>query len=218
MLNKLDLLARKARLWVPFTALNTVWRLIDKEAKTVLDVGCGKGEPMRAINRHKHYFTVGIDIFEPYLRECKRQGIHNQYLLGNIRNLPFRDKSFDVVLCLEVLEHLEREDGGKLLGDMERTARKQVVLTTPAGRYKQEGCEGNPHQEHKYIWSLDEMRALGYKVTGVGWRNLGGKAGLQSPLPRLLRVLVNIIWVSAGPIAYFLPGLAGDMVCVKKFQ
>lgn len=167
MLNKLDLFARKARLWrearfrVPFTVLNTVWRLIDKEAKTVLDVGCGKGEPMRFINRHKHYFTVGVDIFEPYLRECERQRIHNQHILCDIRNLPFRDKSFDVVLCLEVLEHLEREDGGKLLREMERTAKKQVILSTPVGKYKQVSYEDNPHQEHKHIWSPDEMQALG---------------------------------------------------------
>ncbi|MDD5037926.1 MAG: methyltransferase domain-containing protein [Dehalococcoidales bacterium] len=217
MQNKKDSFSRKARSRIPFTALNTVGRLIDKEARTVLDVGCGKGEPMMAINRHQHYLTVGIDVFEPYLRECRRQGIHHQYLLGDIRKLPFRDKSFDVVLCMEVLEHLERADGEKLLRDMERTARKQVLLTTPVGKYQQESFEGNPHQEHKYIWSPDEMQALGYKVTGIGWRNLGGKAGIQSPLPRPLRGLVNVIWVLAGPIVYFYPRLAGDMVCTKRF-
>ena len=150
------------------------------------------------------------------IRECKRQRIHSQYVLCDVRNLPFKDKSFDIVLCLEVLEHLGREEGKELLKKMEVIARKQVVLSTPVGNYKQESYDGNPHQEHKYTWSPKEMKARGYKVSGVGLRNIGGKAGIQSPLPSPLRLLVNIIWVLAGPVVYFLPGLAGDMVCTKK--
>ena len=209
------MLAQKARPWVPFTALNTVWRMLDKESRSILDVGCGKGEPMRFINRNKLFHTVGVDIFEQYMEACKEQQIHDEYLLCNICNLPFADKSFDIVLCMEVLEHLEKDEGVKLLRHMDRIARKQVILTTPVGKHKQESFEDNPHQEHKYIWSSDEMQALGYKVIGVGLRDLGGKAGIQSPLPRLLRVFVNIIWVLSGPIVYCFPRLAGDMVCTK---
>lgn len=212
----LDKLAQKARPRIPFTALNTAWRSMNKDSQSILDVGCGRGETMGFINRNTRYFSVGIDIFEPYLRECKRQRIHSQYVLGDVRNLPFRDKSFDIVLCLEVLEHLGRKEGETLLNEMEVIAKKQVVLSTPVGNYKQESFDGNPHQEHKYTWSPKEMKALGYRVIGIGLRNLGGKAGIQSPLPRPLRLLVNIIWVLAGPLVYFFPGLAGDMVCTKE--
>jgi hypothetical protein len=37
--------------WIPFTSLNAVWRHIDPGSETILDVGCGKGEPFRFINR-----------------------------------------------------------------------------------------------------------------------------------------------------------------------
>ena len=215
-LDRLDILAQKARPWIPFTALNTVWRMLDKEARTVLDIGCGKGEPMRFINRRKQFYAVGADIFKPYLKEYKRQGIHNEYVLCDVRHLPFADRSYDIVLCMEVLEHLEREEGKKLLSDMERIARKQVILSTPAGNYKQETYDENPHQEHKYLWIPREMRERGYELIGIGLRNLGGKSGIQSPLPRLLWPIMNFIWVLAGPVVYFLPGLAGDMVCKKK--
>ncbi len=211
-----DKLAQKARPRIPFTALNTTWRSMNKRGQSILDVGCGSGEPMRFINRHNHYFSVGADIFEPYLRECKRRRIHSQYVLCDVRNLPFKDKSFDIVLCLEVLEHLGREEGKELLKKMEGIAKKQVVLSTPVGNYKQESFDGNPHQEHKHTWNSKEMKALGYRVIGIGMRNLGGKAGIQSPLPLPLRLLVNIIWVLAGPLVYFFPRLAGDMVCTKK--
>jgi len=102
-----------------------------------------------------------------------------------------------------------------LLRDMERIARKQVIFSTPVGNYKQEIYDGNPHQEHKYLWIPREMREHGYELIGIGLRNLGGKSGIQSPLPRLLWPIINFMWVLAGPVVYFLPGLAGDMVCKK---
>jgi len=213
---RLDVLAHKARPSVPFTALNTVWRLLDKESRSILDVGCGKGEPMKFINRHRKFHTMGVDIFEPYIEACKKQQIHDEYLLCNIQDLPFADKSFDIVLCMEVLEHLEKDDGEKLLMDMERIARRQVILTTPAGDYEQEAYDDNLHQEHKYIWSPREMKERGYRAVGIGVRNLGGKSGVQSPLPGFLHPLVNLTWVLAGPVVRFFPGLAGDMVCVKR--
>jgi predicted SAM-dependent methyltransferase len=130
----------------------------------------------------------------------------------------FKNNSFDIVLCVEVLEHLKRDEGEKLLKEMERIAKKQVILTTPVGKFKQEAYNGNPHQEHKYVWSPKQMKPLGYKVIGVGMRNLSGKAGIQSQLPRTLRLLINIIWILAGPFAYFIPRLAGDMVCSKNLN
>ena len=46
-----EILVRKLRPYIPFSALNTVWRKLDKSSRTILDVGCGKGEPMAFINR-----------------------------------------------------------------------------------------------------------------------------------------------------------------------
>lgn len=191
---------------------------MDKNAESILDVGCAKGEPMRFINRKKQFYTVGVDIFEPYIREAMRDPAHDTYVLSDARKLPFKKGSFDVVICMEVLEHLERNEGNALLQALAEIARKQVILSTPVGAHKQDSFDGNPHQEHKYVWSPQEMRQLGYQVRGGGIRGLGGKSGIQSPLPRLLHPLVNIIWVSSGPLTYFLPSLAGDMVCHKKLR
>lgn len=77
---KLDLFSHFLRPYIPFTALNAVVRNLDKNADSILDVGCGKGIPMKFINRKKKYFTVGMDIFEPYIYKCKSQGIHQKDL------------------------------------------------------------------------------------------------------------------------------------------
>jgi hypothetical protein len=37
-------------------------------------------------------------------------------------------------------------------------------------------------------------------------------------LPKFLRPLADVLWVCVGPFVYFLPELAGDMVCVKNCE
>jgi len=216
---RLDALARKARPWVPFTALNTVLRMVDKRSESILDVGCGKGEPMKFINRHRKFHTMGVDIFEPYIEACKEQQIHDEYLLCNIQDLPFADKSFDIVLCMEVLEHLEKDDGEKLLKDMERIARRQVILTTPVGFSEQDEfllSENNPFQVHKSGWQPTELKSLDYKIRGSTISCLAGKAGTIACPNKVTRPLGYLLWLLTSPVAYFFPKTAGDMVCVKR--
>jgi len=180
-------LKQKMRPYIPFTSLNTVWRHLDTKGKTLLDVGCGKGEPAKFLNCKGKLFTIGFDAFKPYLKECRKDKIHSSYVQGDVRHLPFTDRSFDIVICLEVLEHMEKGDGEKLLKELERMAVKQIILSTPVGKYQQGVFDGNPHQEHKYIWNLAEMQEKDYQVKGVGLRNLGGKAGIESSIPRWYR-------------------------------
>lgn len=209
-------LEQRIRPYLPFTAFNTVWRLLDKKSHSLLDVGCGQGKPAQFLKSKRKLFMVGVDIFLPYLREAQRQGSHDAYVLGDVCHLPFRPKSFDVVLGMEVLEHLDREEGLSLIKAMEQIARRQVLITTPVGTHKQGPYDGNPYQEHKHIWQPNELKQLGYKVRGHGARNIGGMSGVQSPLPKLLRPLMDMLWVIAGPVTYFLPSLSGDIVAVKK--
>jgi SAM-dependent methyltransferase len=203
---------------MPFTALNTLWQMIDNESRTILDIGSGKGEPMKFLNRQRKFYTVGIDIFEPYLKKCKESGYHNEYILCDARKLPFRRKTFDAVICTEVLEHLEREDGLNLLKMMQEIATIQVIITTPVGTYDQDPYDQNPHQEHKHIWNHQEMKALGYQVKLLGLRSIGGKTGFGSRMPKLFKPLTNVLWVIAGPLVILFPSLAGEMVCLKKVK
>ena len=215
-LSKIEKLQAKIRPWLPFTTLNTVWRYINKvDGAQILDCGCGKGEPMRFINRDKRFYTVGVDIFEPYLKTCKMLNIHNEYILCDVCKLPFKDKSFDAVICLEVIEHLSEIEGNILIKEVERVASKQIIFGTPIGDYKQDPFDGNEFQEHKYMWSPKQMKQNGYIVRGIGLRGLGGKSGIQSPVPTIMRPLVNVIWVCAGLFTYFIPELAGEQVCIK---
>ncbi len=81
-----------------------------------------------------------------------------------VRLLP--DKSVDSVFLLDVIEHLAKEDGHRLLGDCERVAREQIVLFTPLGFLLQEyaagevdawGYHGGQWQSHRSGWSPEDF-------------------------------------------------------------
>ena len=52
-------------------------------------------------------------------------------LAGSVLKIPSADKSFDVALCAEVLEHLPFEDFPKALAEIRRVTRRAVVLSLP---------------------------------------------------------------------------------------
>lgn len=52
-------------------------------------------------------------------------------VVGDVRALPFEDASFDVVLCAQVLEHLEFEAFPRCLRELRRVSRDRVVLSLP---------------------------------------------------------------------------------------
>lgn len=217
--HRLDKLTEKARPYIPFTTLNTIGRSFDKQAQSILDVGCGNGWGMPFINKQKRSYTVGMDIFEPYLTYAKKQLTHDDYVLCDIHRLPVKRKSFDIVMCLEVLEHLEKEEGRRLLEEMEAIAKRQVIISLPVGRFPQYPEVGDdPYQEHKSSWQPGELRSYGYKIRGYGLPLVGGAHGLLSRLPQPLSSVRRFIWIVASSISYFAPELAGWMVCVKKLK
>jgi SAM-dependent methyltransferase len=205
---------------MPLTALNTCWRFLDKSAKSILDVGCGKGEPMKFINRSGKFYTVGLDIFKPYLMKAKREGTHNDYILCDVRRMPIRSRSVDVVIGLEIIEHLNRHDSEVLIENMEHIARKQVIITTPVGFSQQDKLlllDGNPWQVHRSGWCVDDMRERGYMVKGSTLYIFAGKAG-DINFPRHIKLLGYMLWMLTSFLAYFYPKLAADMICIKNLN
>lgn len=134
---------------------------------SVLDVGCGSNSALQFVRLPM--YKVGIDLYKKSVNVSKQKHIHDDYVIGDVRTLSkfFKRKSFDAVICIDVIEHLTTSEGLQLVKQMELIARRRVIFLTPNGFYHQHALEGNPHQVHKSGWRSALFRKMGYRVRGL---------------------------------------------------
>lgn len=96
---------------------------IDLVGMRVLDIGCGNGFLTYYLSKITP--TVGLDISREILsiNPCK------QLVLGSALNMPFRDNSFDVVCCANLLHHLESPE--LAVDEMVRVSKEYIVICEP---------------------------------------------------------------------------------------
>lgn len=151
---------------------NTVERIFQREGlyptgkiKTVLDVGCGLSLKSQYIEAD---IRVGLEIYPTYLEKIEAD-VPYVGIVGNAMDMDklFLPKSFDLVLLLDILEHVEKEDGIKLLEMAETIAREAVIVETPKGYVPQNidiwGWGGHEHQTHRSGWEPEELADRGYQ-------------------------------------------------------
>jgi len=96
-----------------------------RKAGSILDIGCGSGDLLRALRRHgASGRLVGIDRSSRALACARRQAPDGDvtYVRGDCRLLPFSDESFDVVTAFGVLEHVREHP--QLLDELLRVTKK----------------------------------------------------------------------------------------------
>lgn len=93
----------------------------------MLDVGCGTSPLVRQIGI-KH--SVGIEGYKPAFDKATQLKTHDQLVFGDVRNLLnyFQPHQFDACIAMDVIEHLTKPEGLKLLDAMEKIARRTVVV------------------------------------------------------------------------------------------
>lgn len=101
-------------------------------ATNPLEVGAGEGVISQKL--HGRFGTaVGLDLPDAGLREEWRTRPGPHYLHGDAENLPFVDKQFDLVVCVEVLEHLRDPAAG--LRELARVSSRHLLLSVPREPY-----------------------------------------------------------------------------------
>lgn len=97
-----------------------------------LDVGCGKGEVgytliKRKISKH----VYGVDVDEEALKVARKRGISTCRVDLSSEKLPFSDEFFDVVLCLDVIEHVVDVDN--VMSEIRRVLKPNgiLIISTP---------------------------------------------------------------------------------------
>jgi hypothetical protein len=179
----------------------------------VLDIGCGCSMNMRWLGVPH---PTGLEGYVPALEEARRKNTHDELVQGDVRSLDqhFQAGQFDTCVALDVIEHLTKEDGWKMLTSMERIATRKVIILTPSGFLPQRHLEQGDLQEHLSGWEAEEMRAHGYEVTGLlGPKTLRGDHHHLKGRPKLFWGMVSLL----GHFLYTRkrPAKAAAILCVK---
>jgi len=101
---------------------------------SVLDVGSGKGFMIHDMAELIPGITVkGLDI-SGYAIENTMDDMKPNVQVADAKQLPFDDKSIDVVISINTIHNLEREECGKALQEIERVSRNGSFITVDAYR------------------------------------------------------------------------------------
>ena len=102
----------------------------DLRPATLLDAGCGEGFVADIFLREMPELKItGFDVNEGAVRLARLRNPRGTFSTGDIYNIDHPDDSFDVVVALEVLEHLHEPD--RALAEMARVAKRAIVLSVP---------------------------------------------------------------------------------------
>ena len=128
--------------------LQEIYHLLEQtEAQSVLDAGCGEGFVTRYLAQQNPALRLtGVDLSKEAIAYAQDHfGDLAHFRTGSLYKLPFSDNSFDVIVCSEVLEHLD--DTERAVSELKRVARRYVLITVPREPY--------------FKWLNDLGRALG---------------------------------------------------------
>jgi SAM-dependent methyltransferase len=187
---------------------------IDGVCQSLLDVGCGFNSPVQLLKKRPSPM-VGVDAYAPVIEQSRARGLHDNYHVMNVLAIAerFPPRSFDCVLACDLIEHLKDEDALELMLQMERLARKKVIIFTPNGFLPQGEEYGNPLQRHLSGWTANQMAMRGYRVTGIrGLKCLRGEMAKIRWRPAALWYTISLL---SQTFTERHPSLAFQLFCVK---
>jgi ubiquinone/menaquinone biosynthesis C-methylase UbiE len=92
-----------------------------RDTDIVLDVGCGTKEVSRGL---KCKSVTTLDVWQPFEPDIWCD-------LNTVPQLPCEDNTYEMVLLIDVIEHLPKDSGFKILKEAKRVTNKYVVILTP---------------------------------------------------------------------------------------
>jgi len=197
---------------MPISALGTHWpavkRLIECKPKTVLELGVGTGRYGVAIRDFVdylcwgadptrpetwHVFLEGVEIHKPYFKsplyDHYYDRTHNEDARDFLKAVVQARRSWDVVLCMDMIEHVPETDAIQAINRMLTCADQYVVIATPYGKHLQETVLGNEHERHQFTLHEDFFDRWGdrleqlWKVDNCLLAVLKGKNPQGKPAP-----------------------------------
>lgn len=123
----------------------------------LLEVGCGEGDLLARLVALRPAECVGADVSERILEEARRRHPALRFERHDAAALGFPDRSFDLVVACEVLEHLS--EPRRALAEIARVSRGPIIMSVPReplwralnvcrGAYLRQWGNTPGHQQH----------------------------------------------------------------------
>ena len=168
--------------------------VVDFQGKTVLELGFGRGEALKYSLEQGASRVVGIDFSEDAVAIAQaflhQHGLRAEILCADALEFVQREPSegpFDLVLMLDVLEHIPRSECAQLLGKLHRSLRPEalLVINTPVfgvdNDVLSEGLNPRARDESDDFpetagmhCNRDTQASLRRFLRGCGYRAIGG--------------------------------------------
>src|SRR3989344_751184 len=116
-----------------------IFHTVEKERpKKILDAGCGRGFYVSSLTEFNFIKEIhGIEVNSAYLQIAQQNCTDKRIILqrGSINNLPYKEATFDFVICSEVLEHLS--DDKQALSELTRVLKPggALCMTVPCSNF-----------------------------------------------------------------------------------
>lgn len=187
-------------------------RVIDRlglgPAARILDAGCGSGRNMVELARRGSVTGVEVSDTSAALARAREAG---EVISGSVLQMPFEDASFDLAVCLDVIEHLEDDVGA--LRELRRVVvpGRALLVTVPAYQWLWSG-----HDEVNQHYRRYTRKTLEGVAEQAGWRPVRSTHfnSLLLPAAVLLRMLERFsrkttessldLWVPPEPLNWLL--------------
>jgi len=174
----------------------------------ILDAGCGSGRNMVELARHGAVSGVELSSASVDLARARNAG---EVIAGSVLEMPFAADSFELAVCLDVIEHLADDVGA--LRELRRVVMPGglLLVTVPAYQWLWSGHDEVNHHHRRY-----NSRSLERAAAQAGWEKVRTTHfnSLLLPVAILLRILDRFnrsttessldLWVPPQPLNWLL--------------
>lgn len=208
----------------------SIYKLIENEVKKyakdsdvnlkVLDLGAGSAKYWESITRN---IDCNLDLtlldgseVQNFIKIKPGCTIHHVkgMVPGELNSIG--DDAFDIVIAIDLIEHLDKSDGYKLLYEMDRVSRRLSIIFTPNGFVWQPPSINNPLNAHISGWRPNELSSLGW-TRNYGF---GGLKFLVGPygIPKSSNLALKLLRRLSIFIVFNFPRFAFSFAAVKSVK
>ncbi len=138
--------------------------------KAVLELGVGNGKTLRAILRQHPKKVAGVDFSTKAIEICRKSFSDEKVVFkkADVKNIPFNNKEFDIIVCYYILNNLSRAEIKKALSEIKRVLKnngKIIFKDFATGDFREKGIIRNHTIKNKkgivcHFFTSAEVKSL----------------------------------------------------------